>query len=106
MIEVNEANYEELVVGSDQPFLLDFSATWCSPCQQLKPILEELATELDGKARLGHVDVDQNQGLAQKHSVTSVPTMILFANGKMKERMLGLQPKNAIAAAINAAIAG
>lgn len=102
MIEVNESNYEEVVLGSDQPFLLDFSATWCSPCQQLKPILEELAGELEGKARFGVVDVDQAQALAQKHSVTSVPTMILFHGGEMKERMLGLQPKNAIAATINA----
>jgi thioredoxin 1 len=106
MIEVNEANYEEVVVGSDQPFLLDFSATWCSPCQQLKPILEELATELEGKVRFGYVDVDQNQSLAQKHSVTSVPTMILFANGEIKDRMLSLQPKRAIMATIDSALAG
>lgn len=104
MQEVNESNYDETVLKSDKPFLLDFSATWCGPCQILKPILEELSTELGDSAVIGHVDVDQNSGLAQKHAVTSVPTMILFKNGEVQEQMRGVMPKSVILDKIKSAI--
>lgn len=101
MIEINDGNYQDLVLNSSEPFLLDFSATWCGPCQQLKPILKELEVELAGKAKIGMVDIDQSQSLARQHSVTSVPTLLLFQNGQVKERLLGVQPKRVLIDKIN-----
>jgi len=104
MIEINEGNYEAEVLGSDGPFLLDFSAVWCPPCQQLKPILEELAGELGETARIGYCDIDQSLSLASKHGVVAVPTMLLFKDGVVAERVQGLLPKKAIFGKINAQV--
>lgn len=93
---ITDANFGALVVRSNVPVLLDLWATWCPPCRMLAPIVEEVAKELSGKAIVGKLDVDANQTTAGKFGVKSIPTMIIFKNGKEAERIVGLQTKEAI----------
>jgi thioredoxin 1 len=85
-----------MVVKSDQLVLVDFWATWCPPCRQIAPILEELAVELDGKLTIGKLDTDENQRTAAAYGVFSIPTLLLFKNGEPVERIVGFKPKGAL----------
>jgi thioredoxin 1 len=82
------------IINSDQPTLVDFSATWCGPCQMMAPILKELASEINGSARILKVDVDQNPAAATAYQVQGVPTLILFRKGKILWRQSGVVPAN------------
>jgi thioredoxin 1 len=93
---VTDGTFETLVVKSDRPVLVDFWATWCPPCLQIAPILEELATELDGKLTIGKLDTDENQDTAATYGVFSIPTLLLFKNGEPVERIVGFKPKGAL----------
>jgi len=95
-ILVTDDTFEEKVVGSDQPVLVDFWATWCPPCRELAPILEELAVELDGKLTVGKLDTDENMDTAAAYGVYSIPTLLLFKNGEPVERIVGFKPKGAL----------
>ncbi len=95
-VPVTDNTFESMVVKSDQLVLVDFWATWCGPCRQIAPILDELAQELDGKLTIGKLDVDENQSTAAAYGVFSIPTLLLFKNGEPVERIVGFKPKGAL----------
>lgn len=96
--EVDEQTFRETVIQSSGLVLVDFSAVWCSPCQLLDPIVEQLADEWDGRVKIVKLDVDNNPNLAMQFQVLGVPTLMLFKDGKVRERLTGYQPKDRILA--------
>lgn len=92
-LQFTNQNFNQEVLKSDQPVLVDFFADWCGPCQMVAPIIEELAKEYEGKAKIGKVNVDDQKELAQKYGVMSIPTIILFKNGEAIETLVGSQTK-------------
>lgn len=92
-LEFTDANFEDEVVRSDQPVLVDFWAEWCMPCKALAPTIDELADEYAGKVKVGKVDTESNLGLSTKYGVSAIPTVILFQDGEVKEKFVGLKSK-------------
>jgi thioredoxin 1 len=90
VIVLNSQNFEAEVLKSTVPVLVDFTATWCGPCQRLAPIVEKLADEFAGKVKVGKLDIDENRDLATKYGIRSVPTVFVFENGEKKTQHLGL----------------
>lgn len=90
---INEKNFQQEVVTSTTPVLVDFGATWCGPCRALAPIVEDLAKEYAGKLKVATVDIDQAPGLAQQFNIMSVPTIIFFKGGQAKDKVIGLLQK-------------
>ena len=101
-LELTDANFDELVMQSDKPVLVDFWAAWCGPCRMVGPIIDEISAEYEGKAVVGKVDVDANQEFAAKYGVRNIPTVLVFQNGEVVGRQVGVAPKNAYADAIDA----
>ena len=99
-IIITNKNFEEEVLKSDIPVLVDFWATWCGPCRMLAPIIEEIANEYEGKIKVGKVDVDQQAEIAMKYSIMSIPTLIYFKDGQPVAQSLGYKPKAQIEAMI------
>ena len=93
MLILTDVNFEEEVLKSNLPVLVDFFATWCGPCKMMGPIVEELAKELEGKVKVVEVDVDKAPQSAEKYAIMSVPTLILFKNGQVVKQMVGFQSK-------------
>ena len=104
-LEFTDANFAADVLKSDKPVLVDFWAPWCGPCKAIAPILEELATELDGKLTIAKVNIDDNDAVAAEYGVRAIPTMILFKGGKVVETLVGMLPKAALKAKIAAHVA-
>jgi thioredoxin 1 len=104
-ITITDENFDEEVVKSDKPVLIDFWATWCGPCKMIAPIVEELVDEYEGKAKIGKLDVDNNQQTAIKFGVRSIPTILIFKDGKLKDTIIGAVPKGQIVQRLNSAIA-
>lgn len=92
-IEINDSNFKSEVSNSQIPVLVDFWAPWCGPCRMVAPILEELAKEYEGKVKVVKLNVDENQSAAGEFAVRSIPTLILFKDGKVFEQMIGAQSK-------------
>ncbi len=93
VIHVSEGTFDAEILKSDKPALVDFWAPWCGPCRAIAPVLDELASEYKDKVKVAKVNVDENRTLAGNHGVMSIPTMILFKNGKVMDKLIGLVPK-------------
>ncbi|WP_027127359.1 thioredoxin [Gelidibacter mesophilus] len=101
-LEITDANFEEMVLKSDKPVVVDFWAAWCGPCRMVGPIIDQISDEYEGKAVVGKVDVDANQDFAAKYGVRNIPTVLVFQNGEVVGRQVGVAPKNAYTDAIDA----
>jgi thioredoxin 1 len=100
-IVATDANFDELI-KSDQPVLVDFWAEWCGPCKMIGPIVEELAGEFEGQAVIAKMDVDSNPGISMRFGIRSIPTLMVFKNGEMVDKQVGLVPKHVLSQKITA----
>jgi thioredoxin 1 len=101
-LEITDGNFEELVMQSDKPVLIDFWAVWCGPCRMIAPFVEEMAKEYDGKAVIGKVDVDSNPGVAAKFGIRNIPTVLFVKNGQVADKQVGACPKQVLVNKLNA----
>jgi len=100
MTELDGNTFAETIKSSD-PVVVDFWAGWCMPCKMFAPVLQELSDELDGKAHFCKLDIDENGDLAQKYAITSIPTLLIFKNGELMDRMVGVRPKDEVVTTIS-----
>jgi thioredoxin 1 len=100
-INLNSNNFKEIVLSSDKPVLIDFWATWCGPCRMQSPVIDELSNELEGSAVIAKLNVDDNPELAAQFSVMSIPTLIIFKDGKIIDRKTGVTPKATLISMLN-----
>jgi thioredoxin 1 len=101
-LELTDANFDEIVLKSDKPVLVDFWAEWCGPCRIIAPFVKEISEEFADKAVVGKVDVDSNPGISAKFGIRNIPTLLFFKNGEIADKQVGAVQKSAIAAKLNA----
>jgi len=101
-LEVTDATFNEVVLQSDKPVMVDFWAAWCGPCRMVAPIMDQLTAEYEGKATIAKVDVDSNQEFAAKYGVRNIPTVLVFKDGEVVEKQVGVAPKATYAEKIDA----
>lgn len=103
-IQLTSSNFEQEVYHSDIPVLVDFYADWCGPCKMMAPVVEELAAEYKGKAKVGKLNTDETQDIAIEYGIMSIPTFIVFKGGKSVKKMIGMQDKHTLSEAIEEAL--
>lgn len=101
-LEFTDANFQQEVLNSDVPVLVDFWAVWCGPCKMIAPYVEELSKEYEGKVKVGKVDVDSNPNTSMTYGIRSIPTLLIFRDGKIADQIIGAVPKQAIAQKLDA----
>lgn len=100
-IHVTDADFEEVVLKSDVPVMVDFWAEWCGPCKMIAPIVDELSSEFEGKAKMVKLDVDNNSNTAMKYGIRNIPTLLFFKNGEVADKQVGVVAKPALAEKLN-----
>jgi len=103
-LEVNDDNFDEVVIKSDKPVLVDFWAEWCGPCRMVAPIMEEISQEFAGKAIVVKCDVDSSPGVSAKYGIRNIPTILFFKDGKIADKQVGAVPKTSFVTKLNALI--
>ncbi len=96
ILEVTDANFDQEVLKSDQPVLIDFWAVWCGPCKALSPIVDQVAESYSGKVKVAKMNVDQNPGTPGRYGIRGIPTLLIFKDGQVKEQIVGYVPKETI----------
>ena len=101
-LEITDSSFKELVLDSDKPILVDFWAVWCGPYQMLAPVIDELSQDFEGKAVVGKVDVDNNQEVSVQYGIRNIPTLLIFKNGEVVDKIMSVNPKSVIAEKLSA----
>lgn len=100
-LEITDSNFEELILKADKPVMLDFWAEWCGPCRMVGPYVDEVATEFEGKAIVGKVNVDNNPTVSAKYSIRNIPTILFIKDGEVKDKQVGATQKSALVEKLN-----
>jgi thioredoxin 1 len=101
-VELTDSNFENEVLGSDVPVLVDFWAEWCGPCKKIGPVVDELADEYGGKLKVGKVNVDDNSEVSMKYQIRSIPALMIFKNGEVVDQIIGAVPKSVLKKQVDA----
>lgn len=101
ILEITDANFDQMVLKSDRPVIIDFWAAWCGPCKALAPIVDEVAKQYEGKVVVGKMDVDKNTATPSRYGVRGIPTLLVFKGGQVREQIVGYVPKETIEKALD-----